>query len=487
MAKDDDIIDTGRLGDIRKRLGKSLPDDWVMTTLGDAFKWGSGGTPKRTDTRFYGGNIPWLIIGDLNDGVVTESETTITEEGLKESSAKWVEPGSVLLAMYGSIGKLGIAGRRLTTNQAIAFTKPDPVDAKYLYYYLMYTRGDLASLGKGATQKNISQTVIKAFPFVLAPQDQQKRIVAEIEKQFSRLDEAVANLKRVKANLKRYKAAVLKAAVEGRLVETEAEVARREGRSYETGAQLLQRILETRRSQWKGKGKYKEPAAPDTTDLPQLPEGWVWVSLDQLSWDSSYGTSAKCAYENEGLPVLRIPNVDKAAIDITDIKYAPTDLKVAKAESLSPGDMLVIRTNGSKAIIGRAAVVTTQFQRPTTYASYLIRFRLLGDAVFSAWVLSYWQSYSSRSWIESRAATSAGQYNISMTVLATAPIPLPAANEQDRIVAEIDRRLSLLHETEAQVAANLQRAERLSQSVLSNAFSSDSNSLSYIGANRYGK
>jgi type I restriction enzyme S subunit len=89
-----------------------------------------------------------------------------------------------------------------------------------------------------------------------------RRIVAEIEKQFSRLDEAVAGLKRVKANLKRYKAAILKAAVEGRLVPTEADLARREGRSYETGAQLLQRILETRRSQWQGKGKYKEPAAP---------------------------------------------------------------------------------------------------------------------------------------------------------------------------------------------------------------------------------
>jgi type I restriction enzyme S subunit len=164
--------------------------------------------------------------------------------------------------------------------------------------------------------------------------------------------------------------------------------------------------------------------------------------------------------------------VDKAAIDITDVKYAPTDLKVAKAESLSPGDMLVIRTNGSKALIGHAAVVTTQFQRPTTYASYLIRFRLLGDAVLSAWVLSYWQSYSSRSWIESRAATSAGQHNISMTVLATAPIPLPPANEQDRIVAKIDRRLSLIRETESQIDSNLQRSERMRQSILGKAFSS---------------
>jgi type I restriction enzyme S subunit len=162
--------------------------------------------------------------------------------------------------------------------------------------------------------------------------------------------------------------------------------------------------------------------------------------------------------------------VDKAAIDLTDVKYAPTDLKVAKEESLSPGDMLVIRTNGSKALIGRAAVVTTQFQQPTTYASYLIRFRLLGDTALSAWVLSYWQSHPSRSWVESKAATSAGQHNISMTVLATAPIPLPPADEQDRIVAEVERRLSLIRETESQIDANLQRAERLRQSTLATAF-----------------
>jgi len=97
---------------------------------------------------------------------------------------------------------------------------------------------------------NLRRGDLEEIAVPVAPLDQQKHIVAEIEKQFSHLDEAVANLKRVKANLKRYKAAVLKAAVEGRLVETEAELARREGRSYETGAQLLQRIRETGRSQW---------------------------------------------------------------------------------------------------------------------------------------------------------------------------------------------------------------------------------------------
>src|SRR5438552_10018974 len=97
----------------------NLPTGWASTFLGDPFSWGSGGTPLRSREMSYGGNIPWVVIGDLNDGLVTETSEYITTAGLATSSAKWVEDGAVLLAMYGSIGKLGIAGRRLTTNQAI--------------------------------------------------------------------------------------------------------------------------------------------------------------------------------------------------------------------------------------------------------------------------------------------------------------------------------------------------------------------------------
>ena len=132
----------------------------------------------------------------------------------------------------------------------------------------------------------------------MLPSTEQHRIVAEIEKQFTRLDTAVAALKRTQANLKRYRASVLKAACEGRLVPTEAELARKEGRDYEPADRLLACILNERRAKWEAdqlakmqaqgkvpkddtwKEKYQEPTGPDTTDLPKLPEGWVWASLD---------------------------------------------------------------------------------------------------------------------------------------------------------------------------------------------------------------
>ncbi|RMF38307.1 MAG: restriction endonuclease subunit S, partial [Planctomycetota bacterium] len=178
----------------------------------------------------------------------------------------------------------------------------------YVYWWLKGSKDLAESIASGTTFLELSGAKAKQIPIPLAPLDQQKRIVAEIEKHFSRLDEGINNLKRVQANLRRYKAAVLKAAVEGRLVETEAEIAKREGRDYETGEQLLQRILHERRRKWeeaelakmqakgkvpkndKWKQKYKEPAAPDTTDLPELPEGWVWASLDQACVKITDGT-----------------------------------------------------------------------------------------------------------------------------------------------------------------------------------------------------
>ena len=134
---------------------------------------------------------------------------------------------------------------------------------------------------------NISSSKLSGIPLKVPPLPEQRRIVAEIEKQFTRLDASVAALKRVQANLKRYRASVLKAACEGKLVPTEAELAQSEGRDYEPADRLLERILSERRVRWdsqeKRRGKYKEPVTPDTSDLPRLSEGWAWASLDMLT------------------------------------------------------------------------------------------------------------------------------------------------------------------------------------------------------------
>jgi restriction endonuclease S subunit len=195
----------------------SLPQGWIQATLNDVARWSSGGTPRRSNPEFFGGEIPWVVIGDLQDGPVADSTIHITDRGLRASAAKWVPPGSVMLAMYGSIGKLGIASCPLTTNQAIAFAVADDslVSNKYLFWYLRSARDELMRAGKGGTQRNISQTVIKSFPIPLAPRNEQEVIVEEIEKQLTRLDAGEKSLRGSARRLRSFQSSILAALLGG--------------------------------------------------------------------------------------------------------------------------------------------------------------------------------------------------------------------------------------------------------------------------------
>ena len=195
----------------------SLPDRWEVKKMPQVVKWGSGGTPKATEKQYYdGGTIPWLIIGDLNDGIVTSSASKITELGLQNSSAKMVPAGTLLVAMYGSIGKLGITGIECCTNQAIAYAKElHGVTTKYMFYYMALMKSELILKGKGGTQKNISQTVLNSLDVIVPPLPEQERIVTRIEELFSQLDSGVETLRKTKQQLAVYRQAVLNEAFEG--------------------------------------------------------------------------------------------------------------------------------------------------------------------------------------------------------------------------------------------------------------------------------
>jgi len=152
-------------------------------TLGDVAQWGSGGTPKRSIPEYFGDGTPWLSIADLNDGIVTSAKESLTAAGIANSAAKIVPPGTLLVAMYGSIGKLGITATEMTTSQAIAFAKPleDLVDRRYLFHYLLAQRPKLQALGRGGTQMNIGQADLKAWPIPLPPLPEQRRIATILD------------------------------------------------------------------------------------------------------------------------------------------------------------------------------------------------------------------------------------------------------------------------------------------------------------------
>lgn len=466
---------------------RQLPPGWAETTLGEVFDWGSGGTPTSTNPDYYGGDIPWLVIGDLTDSVVTRSATPITEAGLRNSSAKWVEPGSVLIAMYGaSIGRLGIAGVRLTTNQAIAHAKPTPLSGRFLFYYLLDQRRNLVNLGKGAAQSNISQTILKAHRFPFAPLSEQNRIVEEIETHFSRLDAGVAALKRVQAGLKRYRASVLQAACEGRLVPTEAGLARAEGRDYEPADELLKRILAERRAKWeadqlakmqsqdkhpqddKWKSKYQEPALPDTRDLPDLPECWCWATVEQVGKvQLGRQRSPKHHTGTHMRPYLRVANVFEDRLNLSDVmemNFTPGEFATYR---LRDGDIL-LNEGQSLELVGRPAMFRGEIEG-ACFQNTLVRFTAY-PCVEQRYALSVFRAYLHSGRFQRIARWTTTIAHLGAERFAGMEFPLPPLAEQQRIVAEVERRLSIVEELESAVRANLKRAERLRQAILKRAF-----------------
>ena len=343
-----------------------------------------------------------------------------------------------------------------------------PELSKYLFYYVQFDPflNELAKFQRGTSYPAVRDGDVFAQFIPMPPSGQAERIVAEIEKQFSRLDEAIASLKRAKANLKRYKAAVLKAAVEGKLT---AEW-RKANPDVEPADKLLKRILEERRRNWTGKGKYKEPAAPDTSNLPELPKGWVWVVLGQVIDEPNYGTSKKCDYGSGAIGVLRIPNIANGFIDAEDLKSADFDDKEKRTYALKAGDILTIRSNGSVSLVGQCALVRdidTQF----FYAGYLIRMRPASDGIKSEYLMTCFSSQLLRRQIEAKAKSTSGVNNFNSGELQSLVCPFCCTDEQQQIVTEVEHRLSIITSAEAHIDANLRRADRLRQSILKQAFS----------------
>lgn len=402
-----------------------IPNDWKVKKMSDVVIWGSGGTPKATEATYYeNGTIPWLIIGDLNDGVVNTSASKITELGLKNSSAKLIPPGTLLVAMYGSIGKLGITGMECCTNQAIAFAKElRGVTTKYIFYYLALMKSKLISMGKGGTQKNISQAVLKSLDVVVPPLSQQECIVARIEELLSQLDANVSELKTAKERLKVYRQAVLKEAFEGTLTKSE-----------KLGYSILETYIEKPR----------------------------------------YGTSKKCDYSksNGSIAVYRIPNIDHRIGQIShqDIKYAEFSEAELAGLELDCGDILIIRSNGSASLVGRAALVK-QIDTGGTFAGYLMRLRIKDKSLLvPEFLLYYLQSHLARVYIMNKAKSTSGVHNINSTEISGLSIPVFGIDDQRSIVATIESRLSVCDSIEKTVDTALQQAEALRQSILKKAF-----------------
>jgi type I restriction enzyme, S subunit len=440
---------------------------WEEVTIGDVCTKPQYGwtTKARPDS----GEIRLLRTTDITPGNIDWTSVPFCTETPADLQKYLVREDDIVISRAGSVGVSHLVTKvepAVFASYLIRFRPGPRVRPRYLAYFLKspaYWK-QIADNTSGIAIPNVNASKLQEVRLPLAPLEQQEQIVAEIEKQFSRLDEAVAGLQRVKANLKRYKAAVLKAAVEGRLVPTEADLARREGRSYETGAQLLQRILETRRSQWQGKGKYKEPTAPDTTDLPELPEGWVWASIEQLA-DVVRGGSPRPAGDPRyfGGPVPWI-TVGPITADESDYLHrVPEGLTLEGKERsrFIESETLLLTNSGATLGVPKISLIGG----------------CINDGVAALLDVEYPLKRYLLNFLRTKTMSlrqinqGAAQPNLNTSIIKAMVVPMPPSEEQHRVVAEVDRLLSIAREAEAEGDANLKRAQALRQAILSKAFS----------------
>lgn len=172
-----------------------IPDSWEWVRLGELGEWCSGATPSRQHPEYFGGNIPWLKTGDLNDGYIKKVPESITNEGFQHSSTKINPIGSVLIAMYGAtIGRLGILQIPATTNQACCACELFyGTYNKYLFYFLLANRKNFIKQGAGGAQPNISKAKIIDTTMPLPPMEEQHRIVAKLEELLPLCQQLAAN------------------------------------------------------------------------------------------------------------------------------------------------------------------------------------------------------------------------------------------------------------------------------------------------------
>ena len=419
---------------------QQLPDGWKQTTIGETLKIVRGiSFPKDAKTfEPKKGYIACLRTTNVQQEVEWDDLWFVPTENVKREE-QLIQPNDILIStansleLVGKVAQIKNIPHKATLGAFISLIRvPVELNPKFVYFQLASTKVQSEIRKKASTTTNISNistSKLAEIDFDYPSLPEQERIVAKIEELFTQLEAGTSALERVQAGLRRYKASVLKAAVEGRLLPS-------------------------------GHG--------DAVSVPgELPEGWRWTTVGELSRKIQYGTSEKADLDSAGIPVLRMGNIQEGQLDFNNLKYLPEDAPGVKDLVLDEGDLIFNRTNSAE-LVGKTAVYKSHHPR-ATFASYLIRAKL-DDTTLPDYVSYYINSWYGRQYIASVVSQQVGQANVNGTKLANMPIPLPPLEEQRRIVAEVERRLSVAREVESVVEKALARSTRLRQSVLKSAF-----------------
>ena len=400
-----------------------VPSSWVWTTLGEIGNWQSGATPSRLRKDYYGGNIPWLKTGDLNDGYISDIPEYITETALKETSVKLNPKDSVLIAMYGAtIGKVGILSFPATTNQACCACTDYLVKKMYLFYFLLANREKFIAMGGGGAQPNISKEKIVSTLIPLPPKQEQSRIVEGIEHWLSLVDCIEKNKDNLQRTIKEAKSKVLDLAIHGKLVPQDP--------TDEPASKLLKRI---------------NPKAEITSDnghYQKLPEGWCLTKVKDV-FIINPKNRVKDEIEAGFVPMTNISDGFSnnfifetrrwASIKSGFTHFANGDIAVAKISPCLENRKSMVLNNLPNGI----GAGTTE----------LYVFRPL--CVIQQYGLYFFKTYSFINQCISTFNGVVGQQRVGKNIVEEITFPLPPIKEQFRIVAKIEELFAQLDAIEA--------------------------------------
>lgn len=435
-----------------------VPENWCWTFLSSVAKWGAGGTPSRKKTEYYGGDIPWIKTGELDDDYIFDSEEKITEDAVANSSAKLFPIGSVLVAMYGAtIGKTAILGIPATTNQACACARcNDFLDNKYLFYYLRSQKDSFIAKGKGGAQPNISQDIIKSYPIPLPPIAEQQRIVEQIENLFAKLDEAKEKAQEILDTFDDRKAAILYNTFQGILT--------KKWRKEHQDISAMDYLKKIERS---GEGFSKKEFK--FWESNELPRTWAESKIGNLLYFAGRigwkGLKAD-EYTEEGPLLLSVYNLnDGDEVSYNKVYHITTERYEESPEIMVEiGDILLTKDGAG---IGKLGYVKELPQEATINSSLLLI--RPGNAAISKYIFYLLSGPELQSIVKERITGSATPHLFQRDIKEFV-IPIPPLEEQEeiaRILDEILEKEKIAYESAENVVSQI---ELMKKSILAKAF-----------------
>lgn len=467
-----------------------LPQGWISAKISDVCLRvvdGSHNPPKSSEVGY-----PMLSARNVIDHqIVFDDFRLISKSDFEIEHARTeVAAGDVLLTIVGTIGRTAVVpeGQKpFALQRSVAVLKPENVNSRYLAYALNDPTFQqwLLDNAKGTAQKGVYLKVLGSAVIPMAPAHEQTRIVEKLEELISDLDAGVAELKAARKKLGQYRQSLLKAAVEGALTADW----RKQHPPMESGEQLLQRILKERRAHWEAKqlakfaeqgkappkgwqDKYPEAVAPDTSDLPALPEGWAWASVDCVLSEIETGKSFKCEErppEKNEHGVVKVSAVSWGEYDEQESKTCTDPERLNQSLYIREGDFLFSRANTIE-LVG-ACVIAKQVHLKVMLSDKILRFVFVEDEMKN-WLLHFLRSELGRSQIELLASgNQESMRNIGQERIRQIALPLPPLAEATEILRLLERQLDSANELSESISIGLKQAAAQRKNILRAAFS----------------